>query len=184
MLKIGILDNGNGKATRGLLQDLAVDASIEILHDICQPLDILIVNKVPVDVNFSSARLSPKTIVANSDDKQVLQFISSMEGQIITYGLNPKAAITISSHFDDIYVICIQRAMATIDNVPIMPREFSVSIAGDYKGFNESVMGAAAAALLCGVKFEYSNFTYGCPASPSYHALPCGEAGQRKRKLL
>ena len=154
MLKIGILDNDNGKATKGLLQNLVTDASIEILNDACPPLDILIVNKAPVDVNSSLARLSPKTIVANSDDKQVLQFVSSIEGQIITYGLNPKAAITISSHFDDIYVICIQRAMTTIDNVPILPREFSVNIAGDYKGFNESVMGAAAAALLCGVKFE------------------------------
>ena len=154
MLKIGIFDNGNGEATMELLKNLAANASMEILHDICQPLDILIVNKVPVDVNFSPAYLSSKTIVANSDDKQVLQFASSMEGQIITYGLNPKAAITISSHIDDIYVICIQRAMTTIDNMPILPREFSVSVTKDYNGFGESVMGAAAAALLCGVNFE------------------------------
>jgi hypothetical protein len=153
MIKIGILDGDRQETTKELLLSFITNQPIEICNKLCQPPDILIINKAPLDEGLSPARLSPKIIIANSDDRQVLQFVSPIERQIITYGHNPKAAITVSSHFDDIYVICVQRAMTTIFDEPILPCEFSVKTLKEQKGFDESLMGAVAAGLICGVKF-------------------------------
>jgi len=153
MIKIGVLDLDRQEAIEALLRGFVTDFPIEIYHDICQPLDIFIVNKIPEGYSVYPENISAKTIIANSDDKHVLRFVTSLNGQIITYGLNSKAAITASSHFDDIYVICVQRAMASIHDVPILPREFSVKI-NDYRGFDGEVMGAISAALICGACFE------------------------------
>ena len=152
MIKIGILDGDKQEATKELLLSFITNQPIEICDRLYQPLDILIVNKAPLDEDISHGQMSPNIIIANSDDRQVLQFVSPIEAQIITYGLNPKAAITASSHFDDIYVICIQRAMTTIFDVPILPCEFSVKALKGQKGFDESVMGAVATALICGAR--------------------------------
>ena len=155
MLKIGIIDRSKETITEELLQSLVASLSMEICYDACQPLDILIVNKIP-DASIPCVQSFPRIIIANSDDKGVLRFVSSMHAQIITYGFNSKAAITASSHIDDgSYVICVQRAMTDIHGEPILPREFSVDI-DNYKGSSEPMMAAIAAALICGVNFEYS----------------------------
>ena len=154
MLKISILDDGKREATEALLHSFIFNQPVEICHDFNQPLDILIVNKVPLDGSISIEHLSPGVVVANSGNKDVLQFIAAIGAKIITYGLNPRAAITASSHIDNDYVVCaIQRAMTTICGAPIMPREFSVCIKG-HTGFDERVIGAVATALICGVNFE------------------------------
>jgi len=153
MLKIGIFNDDGFDAAAELLQSIVDGVPIEICRDMRQPLDILIVNRVPFGSSTNSEHISPKIIIANSDDKQVLQYVSSLEAQVITYGLNPKAAVTVSSHADDIYVICIQRAMLTIFDAPIMPREFSVSIEW-CKGFDDIIVGIVTTALICGVNFE------------------------------
>lgn len=150
MIRIGIIDGGKIEAVKELLRGLVMNRPIEICDARKEPVDILIVNKAPLD---GVVHCSPKIVIANSDDGRILQFVASLEAQIITYGLNPKAAITASSCSDDIYVICVQRAMASIHDVPILPREFSVKI-NDYRGFDGEVMGAISAALICGACFE------------------------------
>lgn len=154
MIKIGIFDKDKIEAVKELLLSLITNQLIDILDALNQPSDILIVNKIPPENDISPEHLSTKIVIANSDDRHVLQFVSSINAQIITYGLNSKAAVTASSHVDDdCYVICVQRAMATIFDTPILPREFSISIKGR-KGFDGSIMGAVATALICGVNFE------------------------------
>jgi len=150
MIRIGIFDGYEKGAAAELLRELIESRPIEICDACKEPVDILIVNKAPLD---GAVHCSPKIVIANSDDGRVLQFVASLEAQIITYGLNPKAAITASSCADDIYVICVQRAMVTIDDEPILPREFSVKIQ-DCEGFDDIVMSAVAAALICGADFK------------------------------
>jgi len=150
MIRIGIIDGGKIEAVKELLRGLVMNRPIEICDARKEPVDILIVNKAPLD---GVVHCSPKIVIANSDDGRILQFVASLEAQIITYGLNPKAAITASSCSDDIYVICVQRAMVTIDDEPILPREFSVKIQ-DCEGFDDIVMGSVAAALICGADFK------------------------------
>ena len=128
MIKIGIIDEYKQKPFGKLLKSLAANTSLEVYEDARRALDLLLVVKVP-DEGISYIPSSPKIVIANSDDKQVLHFISSIKSQIITYGLNPKAAVTVSSHIDDgRYVVCVQRAMISIFGVPILPQEFSVDI--------------------------------------------------------
>ncbi|MCL2377307.1 MAG: hypothetical protein FWC76_07935 [Defluviitaleaceae bacterium] len=150
MIKIGVLDKDKTDAIGDLLQNLCINIPIELCKP-CNPLDILIVNSVP-EKGYDSTRLSSKVIIANSDDKQVLELISTIGAQIITYGFNPKAAITASSHIDGAFVICIQRAIITLYGAPMLPSEFAV----DFKAYGQAdgyVMGTVAAALLCGAKF-------------------------------
>jgi len=144
MVKIAILDDGNVGAIEKLLQNFL---EFQICDDPSEYLDVLIVNEI------YDERIPPaKIIIANSDDKRVLGCVSSMGGQIITYGLNPKAAITASSHTLDGFVVCVQRGMATIHNTPIFPHEFAVDVP-DCGNSNERVMAAVSAALICGINF-------------------------------
>jgi len=146
MIKIGVMDY----MTERILQELVTQTDIVTYFDISQPLDILIASRVFAYDHAFSQRI----IIANSDDRDVLQCISPAKACIITYGLNPKAAITASSHIEDgKYVICVQRAMTTIGNMPVLPHEFTVKIK-DCQGYDESALGAIAAALICGVNFD------------------------------
>ena len=151
MVKICVLDGDRIEAAEVLLQSFAANLPAKICDGTCDDADILVVNKIPT-VGASAALLTPGVIIANSDDIQVLQFVSRMGAQIITYGLNPRAAVTVSSHADDSCVICIQRAITTIHGAPILPQEFSVNII-EHKGFDTIILGAVAAALVCGMKF-------------------------------
>ena len=152
MVKVGMFGGGNMGAAKELLRSLAANRSVEICQEAaCNDADILVVSKAP-EGSASCGLLSPRIVIANSDNRQVLQFVSRIGGQIITYGLNPKAAITVSSHDDDSLVMCVQRAMVTIHDTPILPREFSVGIK-DYGGFDESIMGVVVAGLICGIEF-------------------------------
>ena len=151
MIKIGILDRSNSAATKDLLQSLCANIPIEICN-FYDPLDILIINNIPERV-LDNVHLSPKIVIANSDDAHILEFISTMPAKIITYGFNPKAAITASSHIDDAFVICVQRGMATLNGTPILPREFTI----DFRPLSQTdgyVMGAVTAALVCGTNFK------------------------------
>ena len=151
MIKIGVSDGDKSETTKEFLRKLCAGAPIEICEP-HHPLDVLIINSIPEN-HCRALCSSPKVIVANSDDRHVLELISTISAQIITYGFNPKAAITASSRFDDAFVICIQRAMTTICGKAIFPREFAVAFDGR-GNFDECFLGAASAALICGVKFE------------------------------
>jgi len=152
MIKIGVLDKSKSETIRKLLQNICTNLPVQICDGLCKPLDVLIIDKIP-KISQGVNHPSQKVIIANSDDSQVLQFVSAMGAQIITYGFNPKAAITASSHNDDIFVICIQRAMTTIQGIPLLPREFSITIK-NHEAFDECIMGTIATALICGANFD------------------------------
>ena len=117
-----------------------------------QSLDILIINKPPGNQALLQT-LSPKIIIANSDDKQILDSASYIGGRIITYGFNPKAALTASSLLDNTMIICVQRAITTISNDPIFPQEFSAQ-AGVYSDSALCTMAYIATALVLGLPFH------------------------------
>ncbi|MCL2574534.1 MAG: hypothetical protein FWE34_08300 [Defluviitaleaceae bacterium] len=153
MVKIGILNIGGKGSLTTLLATLITHTPIDFFEAQSTHCDILIVNDIPSKGIIISEQISTKVIIANSDDTEVLQFIPQIQAQIITYGLNPKAAITASSHADDIFVICVQRGMTTLQGEPILPREFSVKIPKNVTLSDSIILAAASTALICGANF-------------------------------
>ena len=66
-------------------------------------------------------------VIINSDIKNNL-LLKSLSGNIITYGFNSKATITISSIKEENTMLCIQRAMQGINKEIIEEQEINIEI--------------------------------------------------------
>lgn len=67
-------------------------------------------------------------IIINSDIKNNLSLLKNIRPNIITYGFNEKATITISSIKDDNILICIQRSIKNMENNTIDEQEIDINI--------------------------------------------------------
>lgn len=66
-------------------------------------------------------------IIINSDIKENLSILRNVETNIITYGFNAKATITISSIKEEKTMICVQRKIKAVNNI-IEEQDFNVEI--------------------------------------------------------
>lgn len=69
-----------------------------------------------------------KYIILNSDISNDLDFFKDNGLNLITYGLNGKATITVSSIKEDNVLICLQRNIENISNKIIEEQEFNIKI--------------------------------------------------------
>lgn len=67
-------------------------------------------------------------VIINSDVKNNLSLLKNSEANIITYGFNAKATITISSIKEENTMLCIQRSIRKINNHMIEEQEISIKI--------------------------------------------------------
>lgn len=67
-------------------------------------------------------------VIINSDVKNSLSLLKNIGTNIITYGFNAKATITISSIKEENTMLCIQRSMKGIDNNIIEEQEINIKI--------------------------------------------------------
>ncbi len=68
-----------------------------------------------------------KYLIINSDLKLDLDFIKDSKIIILTYGLNHKATVTLSSMENDQIFLCLQRSVKDILNNKIESQEFNIS---------------------------------------------------------
>ena len=80
---------------------------------ICENIDKLLKNSLYLEEIIKKADY----IIVNSDIKENLSILKNVETNIITYGFNAKATITISSIKEETTMICIQRKINGINNV-------------------------------------------------------------------
>lgn len=66
-------------------------------------------------------------IIINSDIKENLSILRNVETNIITYGFNAKATITISSIKEEKTMICVQRKIKAVNSI-IEEQDFNVEI--------------------------------------------------------
>lgn len=66
-------------------------------------------------------------IIINSDIKENLSILRNVETNIITYGFNAKATITISSIKEEKTMICVQRKIKAVNGI-IEEQDFNVEI--------------------------------------------------------
>lgn len=90
---------------------------------ICEDVEKLL------DNSFYLEEIIKKTgyIIINSDIKQNITILKNIESNVITYGFNAKATITISSVKEEKTMICIQRSINGINNI-IDEQEFNIII--------------------------------------------------------
>jgi hypothetical protein len=92
------------------------------------PADILIVNSEG-DVPGAGALRRGGVIVANSDEKGLIGAIGKLGyggRAVVTYGLNGKACVTVSSVSDQSAVLCVQRSLLTLGGGVLEQQEFAV----------------------------------------------------------
>lgn len=69
-----------------------------------------------------------KYLVINTDVVKDISILGGVNKNIITYGLNQKAIITISSVEDEDIMICIQKSFKDINEKDIEEQEFNIKI--------------------------------------------------------
>ena len=95
--------------------------------------DILVINdtieKLLANSNYLEELIKKSSyVIVNSDIKNNLAALKNVNTNIITYGFNAKATITISSIKDESILICIQRGIKNIHNSLIEEQEFYIEI--------------------------------------------------------
>lgn len=69
-----------------------------------------------------------KYLILNSDISNDLKFFKDNRINVITYGLNGKATITVSSIKEDRVLVCVQRNIENVSNNIIEEQEFNIKI--------------------------------------------------------
>jgi len=88
-----------------------------------------------------------KTIILNSDDNAIMPQIKLAQTQIITYGFNSRASVTVSGVSEDTLAICVRRGFTALrTGQEILPQELLIkSPFGPFKEQDE----CQTEALLC-----------------------------------
>ena len=86
--------------------------------------------------------------IINIDDEDLIRHLQGLKCNIITYGYNSRASVTISGINNDVftgesyYVCSLQRTIKTVNNKKIEPCEVRISVTEDYNP--QSVMAYSA----------------------------------------
>lgn len=67
-------------------------------------------------------------VIINSDIKDNLKMVNTINAKVITYGFNSKATITASSVEDDEIMLCLQKNFTTKNGENIEPEEIKIPI--------------------------------------------------------
>lgn len=108
-----------------------------------------------IEVIITNQRTS-RVYLLNNDEKNFHHYLPKKPTLLITFGLNPKSCVTISSILDkDIKTIlcCIQRPLPTLGGEKLMQQEFTVSVKRPIYT-TSSILGAVTAALVCNFPVE------------------------------
>ncbi len=90
---------------------------------ICENIEKILRNSLYLEEIIKKADY----IIVNSDVKENLSILKNVETNIVTYGFNAKATITISSIKEEKTMVCIQRKINGINNI-IEEQDFNIEI--------------------------------------------------------
>ena len=127
-------------------------------HDISQKFDILVFNKPSkfIPKNLLISQNNKTFVLINSDEYK--SFYAFKNIFLITYGLNNKSSVTISSIGQNKIQLCIQRSFITINKKIIEEQEFSIKIKNGEKYLDEILFLAISNILIFGDTKNLSNW--------------------------
>lgn len=95
-------------------------------------------------------------IIINADEIEILKKIHGKKVNIITYGLNPKASVTLSSietiELSPTVQCCIQRSLITLAGIEIEPQEFPIMLPVRGMKNVQNALSAVIAAMINDIK--------------------------------
>ena len=101
--------------------------------------------------------------IMNMDDPETCKILQKYRATVITYGMNPRASVTVSSIDQDIKDItsiqcCIQRKLMTIEGKVIEPQEFSIKIPEPTPMNIQNILGVVTTIIVAGKQIGPSLF--------------------------
>jgi hypothetical protein len=115
--------------------------------------DVLIVNSLSGfgdSVRLEIESRDSGLVIINSDEKDIFKMIKNTGGvpSVVTYGINSRASVTVSSISESRVVCCVQRALPTFGGGVTEQQEFSVAAPGSVSGVYGALAAAAVATFL------------------------------------
>ncbi|OQB14038.1 MAG: hypothetical protein BWY15_01410 [Firmicutes bacterium ADurb.Bin193] len=95
---------------------------------------------------------SGRIVLVNTDITSSTNVLIDKEAYVVTYGLNSRATLTVSSIEESKVVLCLQRSITDLDGRVIEPQEFSVYISGEIDA--EMILLMSAVLLISGVSLD------------------------------
>ncbi len=140
MYLVGIIENKNNTIEISkILQEMQIYKKCTIMkikQDNLDNLknvkfDVVIINQeLDVEkykVNLDNILKNTKILILNIDYKENLKVVENLKIQVITYGFNKKATVTITSCDEDNIMLEFQREIITLNNNRIENREIKKS---------------------------------------------------------
>lgn len=96
-------------------------------------IDILILDNISSENilnNYFKKLHSDSIVIVNVDNREIINIVSKKSFNLVTFGFNPKASITISSFVTgdkDTSCFCIQRDLCTIKGNDFFEQEFLIN---------------------------------------------------------
>ncbi len=123
--------NQNTLIKNAFNQTFKKDTLSFVTHPNNSNIDILILNASATNLQAYFDKLNNSSIIiVNIDDPILINTTSSLNANIIAFGYNPKASITLSSFITgniNTATICIQRELETISKNIIEEQEFQIN---------------------------------------------------------
>ena len=121
-----------------------------ITKDTDEKFDILIFNK---PINFLAKKLFDTKnqkifVLVNSDEYESFDAFKNIF--LITYGINNKSCVTVSSIAQNRIQLCIQRNLFTLNNKIVEEQEFSINVKNGEKFLDELMFLATVNVLIFG----------------------------------
>jgi UDP-N-acetylmuramyl pentapeptide synthase len=140
-------DSGNN-ILRSLLSKGRCEFAETLADDVC---DVYVAHRAE-----SKRGVPDKAAVAvvNSDVRDTFGSVPKAD-TVVTYGFNSRACVTVSSIAPDSMQVCVQRSLPKLGGGFLDRQEFTVPLSQNDNP--ETVLAAAAAALVCGVEPDTFN---------------------------
>ncbi len=184
MITIGVVKSDKKMQALSLFSDICIQNNLKLSNDEKINCDILtieinyedFINKKYNFLNFDiiifeNCGIIEKTInkdenrdlyvnvlVVNLDDKNIFKLLNGFKAKLITFGLNSKSCVTVSSIQNDYGLqeieFCIQRTIPTLIGTKIEPQEFKLTL-NKYKEYEIYIsLAAVSLAIICGIEVD------------------------------
>lgn len=108
------------------------DKNIDNIKNVKFDAIILDSNILDEHANIEKFIINAKVVVVNTDSEDNLNCVKNLKLRLISYGLNPKATVTISSIDEEKILVTLQRAIKTLSENIIEPQEIEISLKGTH----------------------------------------------------
>lgn len=106
--------------------------NIDNIKNVKFDIIILDVNILGQNANVEKLIINAKVVMVNTDLEENLNCVKNLKLRLISYGLNPKSTITVSSIDECKIMVTLQRSIKTLSGNIVEPQEIEISLKGSH----------------------------------------------------